>query len=115
MRVLVTGAASGLGAALSDAFEARGDQVLRTDVRGLDKLDDRGTLRLDKETQAALSRVRSRADAVERLADDVRHVMVGLARLQRATNERIFAELGAPERPTEALGAPERIARAPSS
>ncbi|KRF16461.1 short-chain dehydrogenase [Nocardioides sp. Soil797] len=34
MRVLVTGAASGLGAALSDAFEARGDQVLRTDVVG---------------------------------------------------------------------------------
>lgn len=32
MRVLVTGAASGLGAALSQAFTARGDQVLRTDV-----------------------------------------------------------------------------------
>lgn len=31
-RVLVTGAASGLGAALSDAFEARGDRVLRTDI-----------------------------------------------------------------------------------
>ena len=31
-RVLVTGAASGLGAALSAAFEARGDEVLRTDV-----------------------------------------------------------------------------------
>lgn len=31
-RVLVTGAASGLGAALADAFEARGDEVLRTDV-----------------------------------------------------------------------------------
>ncbi|WP_309646835.1 SDR family NAD(P)-dependent oxidoreductase [Nocardioides sp.] len=31
-RVLVTGAASGLGEALADAFEARGDQVLRTDV-----------------------------------------------------------------------------------
>lgn len=30
-RVLVTGAASGLGAALSDAFEERGDRVLRTD------------------------------------------------------------------------------------
>jgi NAD(P)-dependent dehydrogenase (short-subunit alcohol dehydrogenase family) len=40
MRVLVTGAASGLGAALSDAFEARGDEVLRTDRVG-------GDLRLD--------------------------------------------------------------------
>jgi len=35
-RVLVTGAASGLGAALSAAFEARGDQVLRTDLSGGD-------------------------------------------------------------------------------
>jgi NAD(P)-dependent dehydrogenase (short-subunit alcohol dehydrogenase family) len=34
--VLVTGAASGLGAALSSAFEARGDQVLRTDLSGGD-------------------------------------------------------------------------------
>ena len=33
-RVLITGAASGLGAALADAFEARGDEVLRTDVSG---------------------------------------------------------------------------------
>ena len=32
MRVLVTGAASGLGSALSAAFEARGDEVLRTDL-----------------------------------------------------------------------------------
>ncbi|MFC4786037.1 SDR family NAD(P)-dependent oxidoreductase [Nocardioides sp. MAHUQ-72] len=39
-RVLVTGAASGLGAALANAFEARGDEVLRTDVAG-------GDLRLD--------------------------------------------------------------------
>ena len=38
-RVLVTGAASGLGAALSDAFEARGDRVLRTDVHGEFVLD----------------------------------------------------------------------------
>ncbi|WP_199262562.1 helix-turn-helix domain-containing protein [Paracoccus binzhouensis] len=75
----------------------------------------RGTLRLDKETQAALSRVRSRADAVERLADDVRHVMVGLARLQRATNERIFAELAAPERPAETPEAPERPAETPEA
>ncbi|MEI5673568.1 MULTISPECIES: SDR family NAD(P)-dependent oxidoreductase [unclassified Nocardioides] len=35
-RVLITGAASGLGAALAEAFEARGDEVLRTDVAGLD-------------------------------------------------------------------------------
>jgi NAD(P)-dependent dehydrogenase (short-subunit alcohol dehydrogenase family) len=38
-RVLVTGAASGLGAALADAFEARGDRVLRTDVHGDVTLD----------------------------------------------------------------------------
>ena len=40
-RVLVTGAASGLGAALSAAFEARGDVVLRTDAayeRGFETL-----------------------------------------------------------------------------
>jgi NAD(P)-dependent dehydrogenase (short-subunit alcohol dehydrogenase family) len=36
MRVLVTGAASGLGAALTSAFRARGDQVLATDVTGGD-------------------------------------------------------------------------------
>ncbi|MEJ7832952.1 MAG: SDR family NAD(P)-dependent oxidoreductase [Nocardioides sp.] len=33
-RVLITGAASGLGAALATAFEARGDEVLRTDIAG---------------------------------------------------------------------------------
>lgn len=31
-RVLITGAASGLGKALADRFEARGDRVLRTDL-----------------------------------------------------------------------------------
>ena len=35
-RVLVTGAASGLGAALAAAFESRGDEVLRTDRTGGD-------------------------------------------------------------------------------
>jgi len=34
MRVLVTGAASGLGAALTRAFRARGDEVLATDLAG---------------------------------------------------------------------------------
>ena len=35
-RVLITGAASGLGAALAEAFAARGDEVLRTDLTGGD-------------------------------------------------------------------------------
>lgn len=35
-RVLVTGAASGLGAALTAAFRARGDEVLATDLAGAD-------------------------------------------------------------------------------
>ncbi|WP_310528870.1 SDR family NAD(P)-dependent oxidoreductase [Nocardioides sp.] len=38
-RVLVTGAASGLGAALSAAFRARGDEVLTTDRVGADGID----------------------------------------------------------------------------
>jgi len=35
-RILVTGAASGLGAALTAAFRARGDNVLATDLSGVD-------------------------------------------------------------------------------
>lgn len=38
-RVLVTGAASGLGAALTAAFRARGDEVLATDLPGRDGID----------------------------------------------------------------------------
>ncbi len=34
MRVLVTGAANGLGAALTAAYRARGDEVLATDIAG---------------------------------------------------------------------------------
>jgi NAD(P)-dependent dehydrogenase (short-subunit alcohol dehydrogenase family) len=53
-RVLVTGAASGLGAALADAFEARGDAVLRTDVAGGElRLD----VRSDEDWAAALAHV----------------------------------------------------------
>ena len=62
MRVLITGAASGLGAALADAFEARGDEVLRTDVEftGLDKLDQREVkldITSDEDWAAALAHV----------------------------------------------------------
>ena len=49
MKVLVTGAASGLGAALTQRFTDRGDDVLATDLQtGLDRLDRPGQrLRLD--------------------------------------------------------------------
>ena len=54
-RVLVTGAASGLGAALSAAFEARGDQVLRTDVS--EGVDLRLDITSDDDWAAALAHV----------------------------------------------------------
>lgn len=54
-RVLVTGAASGLGAALSSAFEARGDEVLRTDLA--DGADLRLDITSDDDWAAALAHV----------------------------------------------------------
>jgi NAD(P)-dependent dehydrogenase (short-subunit alcohol dehydrogenase family) len=54
-RVLVTGAASGLGAALSAAFEARGDDVLRTDISG--GVDLRLDITSDDDWAAALAHV----------------------------------------------------------
>ena len=53
-RVLITGAASGLGAALADAFEARGDEVLRTDRVGGDLSLD---ITSDADWAAALAQV----------------------------------------------------------
>ena len=53
-RVLVTGAASGLGAALANAFEARGDEVLRTDLAGGDLTLD---VTSDDDWAAALAHV----------------------------------------------------------
>jgi len=54
MRVLVTGAASGLGAALTSAFRARGDEVLATDVTGGDLTLD---ITSDEDWSAALEHV----------------------------------------------------------
>ena len=54
MRVLVTGAASGLGAALTSAFRARGDEVLATDVTGADLTLD---ITSDEDWAAALEHV----------------------------------------------------------
>lgn len=57
-RVLITGAASGLGAALASAYEARGDEVLRTDVTpGADLL--RLDITSDDDWDAAVQHVRS--------------------------------------------------------
>jgi NAD(P)-dependent dehydrogenase (short-subunit alcohol dehydrogenase family) len=56
-RVLVTGAASGLGEALAAAFEARGDEVLRTDVA--DGVDLRLDITSDDDWAAALAHVES--------------------------------------------------------
>lgn len=55
-RVLITGAASGLGAALATAFEARGDEVLRTDISGGDLTLD---ITSDDDWAAALAHVES--------------------------------------------------------
>jgi NAD(P)-dependent dehydrogenase (short-subunit alcohol dehydrogenase family) len=57
-RVLITGAASGLGAALATAFEARGGQVLRTDLAAPD-----GGIALDVTSDAAWA---AAVDHVER-------------------------------------------------
>jgi NAD(P)-dependent dehydrogenase (short-subunit alcohol dehydrogenase family) len=54
MKVLITGAASGLGTALASAFEARGDEVLRTDRSGGDLTLD---VTSDDDWAAALAHV----------------------------------------------------------
>ncbi len=78
MRVLVTGAASGLGAALTAAFRARGDEVLATDVVPT-SLDQRGEpgqqlLRLDitsdDDWAAALAAVEERWGGLDILVNN---------------------------------------------
>ena len=56
-RVLITGAASGLGAALATAFESRGDEVLRTDRNG-------GDLTLDVTSDDDWALARAHVEAV---------------------------------------------------
>ncbi len=68
-RVLVTGAASGLGAALTSAFRARGDEVLATDLvasEGIERLD----ITSDADWAAALAVVEQRWGGLDVLVNN---------------------------------------------
>jgi NAD(P)-dependent dehydrogenase (short-subunit alcohol dehydrogenase family) len=67
-RVLVTGAASGLGAALTAAFRERGDEVLATDVA--DGVDLRLDITSDADWAAALARVEERWGGLDVLVNN---------------------------------------------
>ena len=79
-RVLVTGAASGLGAALAAAFEDRGDQVLRTDRTGGDLTLD---VTSDDDWAAALAHVEETWGGIDVLVNNAG--VAGGGRLDVAT------------------------------
>ena len=78
-------------------------------AHAVNRASAQGHLKLDSATKALLQDVDSKSSEVIRLMATARRLLVQSARLQRATNERIFADLGAPERPQEAPTAPERV------
>ena len=80
MRVLVTGAASGLGAALTSAFRARGDEVLATDVTGGDLTLD---ITSDEDWAAALEHVHGTWGGLDMLVNNAG--VAGGGRLDVAT------------------------------
>jgi NAD(P)-dependent dehydrogenase (short-subunit alcohol dehydrogenase family) len=65
--VLVTGAASGLGAALTEAFRARGDEVLATDLAGADLALD---ITSDDDWSTALALVEERWGGLDVLVNN---------------------------------------------
>jgi NAD(P)-dependent dehydrogenase (short-subunit alcohol dehydrogenase family) len=80
MRVLVTGAASGLGAALTSAFRARGDEVLATDVTGGDLTLD---ITSDEDWAASLEHVEGTWGGLDMLVNNAG--VAGGGRLDVAT------------------------------
>lgn len=82
MRVLVTGAASGLGEALTAAFRARGDEVLATDRTGGDLTLD---ITSDDDWAAALARVEQDWGGLDLLVNNAG--IAGGGRLDIATLE----------------------------
>ena len=80
MRVLVTGAASGLGAALTNAFRARGDEVLATDMTGGDLTLD---ITSDGDWAAALAHVEGTWGGLDMLVNNAG--VAGGGRLDVAT------------------------------
>ena len=80
MRVLVTGAASGLGAALTSAFRARGDEVLATDLTGGDLTLD---ITSDGDWAAALEHVEGTWGGLDMLVNNAG--VAGGGRLDVAT------------------------------
>jgi predicted DNA binding CopG/RHH family protein len=87
-------------------------------ARAVNYASARGTLSLDEATKSLLRDVEKKTGEVIQFASKAKRVMVQLARLQRATNERIFSTLeapAAPERPVEAPAAPERPVEAPTA
>ena len=80
MRVLVTGAASGLGAALTSALRARGDEVLATDVTGGDLTLD---ITSDEDWAAALEHVEGTWGGLDMLVNNAG--VAGGGRLDVAT------------------------------
>ena len=69
-RVLVTGAASGLGAALTAAFRARGDEVLATDRVDADGIDLVLDITSDADWAAALAAVEERWGGLDVLVNN---------------------------------------------
>jgi NAD(P)-dependent dehydrogenase (short-subunit alcohol dehydrogenase family) len=82
MRVLVTGAASGLGAALTEAWRARGDEVLATDLAG-DEVDLTLDITDDDHWAAALAEVERRWGGLDVLVNNAG--VAGGGRLDVAT------------------------------